>query len=124
MSEDVLPGRDQEAGGATGRVEHGLVLLRVEHFYDEINDVARGAELPGITLRAEHREQVFEGVAQTLGMVVRELVDDLEERAQRLRIAIGQVGILEDVAEQRRNAGVLRHPGDGLGVEVEGLVAA
>src|SRR5216683_8064187 len=65
-----------------------------------------------------------EGVAQALGVVIRELVDDLEEGAQGLRVAIRQVGILEDVAEERRDARVLRHLGDGLGVEVQGLEAA
>ena len=100
------------------------MLLRVEHFDDEVDDVARGAELPGVALRAQHREQVLEGVAQALGVVVLELVDDLQERAQRLRVAVGQVGVLEDVAKQRRNAGVLGHAGDGFGIQVERLVAA
>ena len=122
--EDVLVGRDQEAGGAAGRVEHGLGLLRVDDLDDEIDDVARGAELPGVALGAEHGEQILEGVAQALGVVVAELVDDLEEGAQRLRVAVGQIGVLEDVAEERRDAGVLRHLGDGFGVEVQRLVAA
>ena len=64
--EDVLVGRDQEPGGAAGRVEHGLGLLRVDDLDHEVDDVARGAELPGIALGAEHREQILEGVAQAL----------------------------------------------------------
>ena len=68
--EDVLVGRDQEPGGAAGRVEHGLGLLRVDDRDDEVDDVARGAELPGVALRAEHGEQILEGVAQALGVVV------------------------------------------------------
>ena len=51
-------------------------------------------------------------------MVVGELVDDLEEGAQGLRVAVRQIGVLEYLAEKRRDAGVLRHLGDGLGVEV------
>ena len=98
--------------------------MRVEHCDDEIDDVARGAELPGVALRAEHREQVFEGIPKALGVVVLELVDDLQERAQGLRVAVGQVGVLEDVAKQRRNAGVLGHPGDGFGIQIQRLVAA
>ena len=43
---------------------------------------------------------------------------------QRFRVAVGQIGVLEYVAEEQRDAGVLRHLGDGLGVEVQGLVAA
>ena len=57
-------------------------------------------------------------------MVVGELVDDLEEGLQRLRVAVGQIGVLEDVAEERRDAGVLRHLGDAFGVEAQHLVAA
>ena len=48
----------------------------------------------------------------------------LRKALERLGVAVGQVGVLEDVAEERRDAGVLRHLGDGLGVEVQGLVAA
>ena len=122
--EDVLVGRDQEAGGAAGGVEHGLVLLRVDDLDDEVDDVARRAELAGVALRAEDGEQILEGVAEPLAVVVGELVDDLEEGLERLRVAIGQIGVLEDVAEEQRDAGVLRHLGDALGVEVQHLVAA
>ena len=122
--EDVLVGRDQESGGAAGRVEHGLGLLRVDDLDHEIDDVARGAELPGVALGAEHGEQILEGIAQAFAVVVVELVDDLEEHLERFRVAVGQIGVLEDVAEEQRDAGVLRHLGDGFGVEVQGLVAA
>ena len=36
----------------------------------------------------------------------------------------GQEGVVEDVAEERRNAGVLGHSADGLCVEVQHLVSA
>lgn len=87
--EDVLVGRYQEAGGSAGGIEHGLILLGVQDRDDEINDVARGAELPGIALGAEHREQVLECIAQSLGVIVGELIDDLEEGAKGLWIAVG-----------------------------------
>ena len=122
--EDVLVGGNQESGGAAGRVEDGLVLLRIDDGDDEVDDVARGAELPGVALGTEDREQVLEGVAEALAVVIGELVDDLEKGAQGLRVAVGQVGVVEDVAEQWRDARVFRHPGDGLGVEIEGLLAA
>ena len=51
-AEDVLVGGDEEAGGAAGGVEDGLALLRGDDFDHEIDDVARGAELAGIALRA------------------------------------------------------------------------
>jgi len=51
--------------------------------------VAWRAELAGIALAAEHAEQILEGVAQTLAVVVLELVNDLEEGAQGFRVAIG-----------------------------------
>ena len=56
-------------------------------------------------------------------MVVGELVDDLEEALKRLGVAIGQIGVLEDVAEEQRDAGILRHLGDAFGVKVQHLVA-
>ena len=86
--------------------------------------MARCAELSGVSLRAEDGKQILEGVTQALGVIVGELVDDLEKGAQGLRVAIRQVGIVEDVAKQGGNAGVLRHLGDGLGVEIQGLMAA
>ena len=120
--DNVLVGRDQESGGSAGRVEYSLVLPGGDDLDDEVDDVARGAELAGGSLAAEHREQVLEGVSQTLGVVVLELVDDLEECPQGLRVAVGKEGVFEDIAEERRDAGILRHLGDCLGVEVEHLV--
>ena len=122
--EDVLVGRDEEARGAAGRVKDGFVLLRVNNLNHEVDDVARGAELSRIALRTEHTEQIFKCIAQPLAVVVAELVNDLEKASQGLRVTIGQVGVFEDVAEEQRDAGVLRHIGDGLGIEVEGFVAA
>jgi hypothetical protein len=52
--EDVLVGRDEEPGSATGWIEHGLRLLWVDYLNDEIDDVARGTELSGVSLGAEH----------------------------------------------------------------------
>ena len=86
--------------------------------------MARGAELPGVALCAEDREQILKGVSQPFGVIVGEIVDDLEERSQRLRVAVGKKGVVEDVSEQRRDARVLRHSGYGLGVQVQGLVPA
>ena len=48
----------------------------------------------------------------------------LRKALERLGVAVGQIGVLEDVAEERRDAGVLRHLGDAFGVEAEHLVAA
>src|ERR1035441_9964655 len=57
-------------------------------------------------------------------MVIPELVDDLEKSLKRFRIAVGKIGILEDVAEECRDAGVFRHLGDAFGVETKHFVAA
>ena len=123
-AEDVLVGGDEEAGGAAGGVEDGFVFLRGENLDHEINDVARGAELACIALRSEDAEEILEGVAETFAVVVAELVDDLEESLQRLGVAVGQIGVLEDVAEERRDAGVFGHLGDAFAVEAKHLVAA
>ena len=121
---DVLVGGDQEAGGAAGGIENGFVQLRVHDLHDEVDDVARRAELPGVALGAHDGQQVLEGVAQALGMVVFELVDDLQELAQRLGVAVRQIGVVEDAAKERRDARVLRNPVEGFGVEAEGLESA
>ncbi len=122
--EDVFIGGDKEPGGAAGGVEDGFAFLWGENFDHEIDDVARGAELAGIALAAEHGEQILEGVTETLAVVVCKFVDDFEKRFQRLGVAVGQVGVLENVAEQRRDAGILRHFGDAFGIEVERFMAA
>ena len=100
------------------------MLLGVDDGHDEVDDVARGAKLAGVALGAHHRQQVLERVAQPLGVVVFEFVDDLQERAQGLGIAVGQVGVVEDAAEQRRDAGVLRNPVERLGIEIQRRVSA
>ena len=123
-SENVLVGRDEESGGAAGRVENFFVFLRVDDCNDEVDDMARGAELPGVSLRAEYGEQVLEGISQSLAVVIGELVDDLEEGAQGLRVVVWQIGVLENVPEQWRDARILRHPLDRVGVEVEHVVSA
>ncbi|KAF0143929.1 MAG: hypothetical protein FD153_404 [Rhodospirillaceae bacterium] len=83
------------------------MFLRGEDFDHEVDDVARGAELAGIALAAEDAEQILEGVAEALAVVVAELVDDLEEAFERLGVAVRQVGVFEDVAKERRDAGVM-----------------
>ena len=85
--------------------------------------MAWGAELARVALGAEDREQVLESVSQTFRVVVAEFVDDLEEGPQRLGIAIGQIGIFEDVAEELGDARILRHPVDGFGIEIEDFVS-
>ena len=122
--ENVLVRRNQEPSRAAGRIENSLVFLGVNDGDHEVDDMARRAKLPGVALRAEDREQIFKGVAQPLAVIIRELVDDREEGAQGLRVAVGKIGIVEDAAEQQRNARVFRHPRNGLGVQVQGLVAA
>ena len=83
-----------------------------------------GAELPGVALRAEHGQQILEGITQAFGVVVGKLVNHLEKAAQGLGVAVGQIGVLENITEQRRDTGVLRHSGNGLGVKIENLVSA
>ena len=114
--ENVLVRRNQKPGSTTGRVENGFVFLRVNDRDDEVDDVARRTELPGVPLRAKDREQIFKSIAQPLTVIVGELVNDLEKGTQSLRVAVGQIGVVEDVAEQQRNARIFRHPGDRFSV--------
>jgi predicted RNase H-like HicB family nuclease len=54
--------------------------------------VAWRAELSGVALAAEDREQIFEGVTEALAVIVGELINDLEEALERLGIAVRQIG--------------------------------
>ena len=76
---DVLPGRDEEARCAAGGIENGLVLLGIDNLDHEVDDVPRRAELSRVALAPEHRQEVLEGVAQALGVVVLELSYGLQE---------------------------------------------
>src|SRR5690606_29739571 len=84
----------------------------------------RRAELPGIALAAHDAQQVLEGIAELLAVVIRELVDPLEELTQRGRVAVREVGVLEDVPEQLWQAGVLLHALQRLAVELHAVLAA
>ena len=55
--------------------------------------MTRRAELSGVALRTENREQILEGVSQSLAVIVLELVNDFEKGAQGFRVAVGQVGV-------------------------------
>ena len=57
-------------------------------------------------------------------MVVGKLVDDFQEGAEGLRVAIGEIGVVEDVPEEYRDTRVLRHPVNGFGIEIQHLVSA
>ena len=57
-------------------------------------------------------------------MVVGEFIDDFERGAKGFGITIRQICVLENFAEERRDARVFRHPRDGLSVEVQGFMTA
>ena len=86
--------------------------------------MARGAELASVALGAEDGEEVLEGVAEAFGVIVAEFVDDLEEGAEGRGVAVREIGVLEDVPEKGRDAGVFGHFGDAFAVEAEHLVSA
>ena len=54
-AEDVLVGGDEESSRTTGRIQDSFAFLWSQDGDNEINDVTGGAELPGITLRAQNR---------------------------------------------------------------------
>lgn len=123
-TEDVLVGRNKETSSTAGGVENGLGFLRGDDLDHEIDDMARGAELPGIALTAQDAEEILEGVAEALAVVVTELVDDLEEGLERFGVAVREIGVFKDVAEERGDAWVLGHFGDAFAIEAEHFVAA
>lgn len=122
-SENVPVGRDEEPGGAAGGVEDGFVLLGPDDGDHEVDDVAGGAELAGVALGAHDGEEVLESVAEVFGVGVLELVDGLEEELEGLGVAVREVGVLEDVAEELGEVGIEGQAGDGFGVEGEHLEA-
>ena len=83
----------------------------------------RRAELPRVALRIHHRKQILERVPQPLRVVISEAVDHLQKDPQRLRVAIRQKSVAENIPEQLRYARVLVHALDRLSVKTEHLVA-
>ena len=81
-------------------VENFVAGLRVEAGDDEINDVARGAELAVLALRAGALQEVFKGVAEFLAVRVGEAVHLGEDHGEDAPVAELQEGVAEDVAEQ------------------------
>ena len=63
-SADALVRGDEESRGAAGRVEDGLVFLRIDDTNDEVDDMARRAELPCVPLSAHDLQEVLEGVSE------------------------------------------------------------
>ena len=114
---------DEETRRPAGRVKHNILLLRVHDRHDEVDDMPRRAKLPRVALRIHHRKQILERVPQPLRVVISEAVDLLQKDPQRLRVAIRQKGVAENIPEQLRYARVLVHPLDRLSVKTEHLVA-
>ena len=96
----MFEGRNEKARRAASGIKDSLVLFRVHHGDDEINDVARRAELPGVALGAEDGQQVFEGVAEPFAVVVGEACYLFQKKIERFRIAVRQEHALEDVPEK------------------------
>ena len=65
---DVVVGRDQEAGGAGGRVVDGLADLRIDHRDDRADDVPRRAELAQLAGLLDLAQHVLEQVALGVGV--------------------------------------------------------
>ena len=82
------------------------MLLRVDYGNDEVDDVARGAELPRRSLGAQVLQQHFVGVADFLGIGGVKAVDGAQEIAQNDVVVVGDVGVLVDGADGRHNVGL------------------
>lgn len=63
LGDDILVGIEQEAGGATGGVADVMAELGIHQFTDELDNVARGAELAVFAGAADLVEQHFIDIA-------------------------------------------------------------
>ena len=120
----MLESRDQESGSAAGGIKDGLGLLRVNHGDDEVNNMARSAELAGIALRAKHGKQVLKRVTEAFAVVVAEAINFLEEQVEGFGIAIRQEHTLKNIAEQLGDVLVFVHLLNAFSIEQQAFMPA
>ena len=60
---DVLVRRNKKTRCTSGRVEYRFDFLGINYFHNEINDIVRGTELPGVSLVPQDGKQVLKNVA-------------------------------------------------------------
>ena len=76
LAQNMFVGGKEKTAGAAGRVEDGISLVRVHNLNDEVDDIARSAELAVLPLCAHAHQQVFKSVAQFFAVIITETVDD------------------------------------------------
>ena len=93
--QEVLPGVDEEAAGAGGRVADALAWARVDHLDHHADDVARRAELAVLAGGVELAEQVLVEVALHVLVLRRDLhvVDGLAGLDQQAGLVDLELGV-------------------------------
>jgi hypothetical protein len=82
--------------------EEAFVFLRVDDFDHEVDEYGAAIrKWPASPWEPRTESRYSKASPSRSGVVVREFIDDLEEAPERFRVAVGQVGVLEDVPEER-----------------------
>jgi len=66
---------NQKAGRAASRIKNGLVLLRINHLNNKINNMARCPKLPSVSLGTHYGKQILKSIAQIFAIAIVERTD-------------------------------------------------
>ena len=93
-----------------GGVAHGLADLRIHHFDDDADEMARRAELRGLLLAAEVVDENFKQVALHVGVFAQQVLafERVHRLAQRRAVRDDDGGIFKQGAGGGRERGVQR----------------
>jgi hypothetical protein len=103
----VLVGDEEEAAGAAGRVDDGVVDRRLDDVDDRLDECARSEVLAGAgaLVRGALAQQFLVGIALDVGAGLRPvlLVDEVDDEALELgRVLDAVLGLAEDRADDPR----------------------
>ena len=120
----VVAGGHQVAAGATGRVADGVLRGGGGERHHQLDDVARGAELPVLPGRGDLAEHVFIQVALGVAVVERNAVEQIDHLAQQVGRGDGEARVAHVAGKGRfgrRAAGGVQAAQEGEDVLAEHL---